>query len=110
MKRLRIDYLFPLILFLALLIGQLISYLLAPGAWQIFILRVPNILSMVAFWGPIVAGIAALIVWLLLRLLGFRSLEVIRVESLEQNNPVPAIVFAGTLVAVMLFLSIVIRP
>lgn len=110
MKKIRLDLLFSIILILSLVFGQLISYVLDPGSWNAFVARVPGILSMVAFWGPIVAAIAAVIVWLLLRLLGFSSIETIRTESLEQNNPVPAIVFGGTLIAVMLFLSIVIRP
>jgi hypothetical protein len=43
-------------------------------------------------------------------LLGFGSLEVIRKESVEQNNPAPAIVFVGTLIASVLFLMLVIKP
>ena len=65
---------------------------------------------MIAFWGPIVAIIAGLFVWAMLRLLGFKSLEEIRVESVEQNNPTPAVVFIGTLIASLLFLMLVIRP
>jgi hypothetical protein len=45
-----------------------------------------------------------------LRLLGFRSLVEIRAESVEQNNPTPAIIFVGTLIASILFLMLVIRP
>ena len=45
-----------------------------------------------------------------LRLLGFTSLEEIRGESVEQNNPTPAIVFVGTLIASLLFLALIIRP
>jgi hypothetical protein len=37
-------------------------------------------------------------------------LEEIRLESVEQNNPTPAIVFVGTLIASLLFLMMVIRP
>jgi len=42
--------------------------------------------------------------------LGFGSLEVLRRESVEQNNPAPAIIFTGTLIAMILFLMLVIRP
>ncbi|MEA4907387.1 MAG: hypothetical protein GYA17_22525 [Chloroflexi bacterium] len=98
------------ILAVALLVGQGISFLLSPGAWLAFIQRVPDILSMIAFWGPIIAIIASLCVWATLRLLGFNSLEEIRSESVEQNNPAPAIIFVGTLLASILFLMLVIRP
>jgi hypothetical protein len=98
-------------LLLALLIaGQLVAYLIAPESWRVFAERLPVILSMVAFWGPIIALIAGLFVWATLRLLGFTSLEEIRLESVEQNNPTPAIVFVGTLIAGILFLMLVIRP
>ena len=99
-----------IILASALILGQGISFLFAPASWQAFIGRVPVILSMIAFWGPIVAIIAGLFVWAMLRLLGFKSLEEIRVESVEQNNPTPAVVFIGTLIASLLFLMLVIRP
>ena len=91
-------------------VGQGIAFALAPDSWRSFVSRLPVILSMVAFWGPIVALIAAGFVWLTLRLLGFTSLEEIRSESVDQNNPAPAIVFVGTLVASILFLMLVIRP
>ena len=98
-------------LLLALLIvGQGIAYLIAPDSWRAFAARLPVILSMVAFWGPIIALIAGLFVWTTLRLLGFTSLEEIRLESVEQNNPTPAIIFTGTLIASILFLMLVIRP
>lgn len=42
--------------------------------------------------------------------MGFESLEDIRVESVEQNNPAPAILFVGTLIASILFLMLVIKP
>jgi hypothetical protein len=93
----------------ALALGQLIAYLLAPVSWSIFIGRLPVILSMIAFWGPIVAVVAAAFVVITMRLLGFGSLAEIRQESVEQNNPAPAIVFVGTLVASLIFLGLVIR-
>jgi hypothetical protein len=43
-------------------------------------------------------------------MLGFDSLEEIRQEAVEQNNPTPAILFVGTLIASILFLMLVIRP
>jgi hypothetical protein len=91
-------------------LGQAAAFTLAPDSWRSFVSRLPVILSMVAFWGPIVALIASGFVWLTLRLLGFRSLEDIRNESVDQNNPAPAIVFVGTLIASILFLMLVIRP
>jgi len=84
----------------ALVLGQIISRLLAPASWDIFAARLPVILAMIAFWGPIVAIVAAL---------GFGSLAEIRQESVDQNNPAPAIVFVGTLVASLIFLGLVIR-
>jgi len=98
------------VLLLILVVGQLITYAIAPDSWRSFVERLPVILSMIAFWGPIVALIAAGFVWATLRLLGFRSLGEIRAESVEQNNPAPAIVFVGTLIASILFLMLVIRP
>jgi hypothetical protein len=91
-------------------LGQIVTYLIAPESWRIFASRLPVILSMITFWGPIVALIAGLFVWGTLRLLGFASLEEIRQESVEQNNPAPAIVFVGTMIASILFLMLVIRP
>jgi len=98
---------FMLILLVA---GQAVAYFLAPESWTAFVGRLPVILSMVAFWGPIVAILAGLFVFGTLRLLGFNSLEEIRQESVEQNNPTPAIIFVGTLIASILFLMLVIRP
>lgn len=92
------------------LVGQLISYLSAPASWQEFNQRLPVILAMVGFWGPICAIISAGLVYAVLRLLGFSDLEEIRKESVEQNNPTPAILFAGTLIASVLFLLLIIRP
>jgi hypothetical protein len=93
-----------------LVVGQGLAFALAPDSWRSFVARLPVILSMVAFWGPIVALIASFFVWMTLRLLGFTSLAEIRSESVDQNNPAPAIVFVGTLVASILFLMLVIRP
>lgn len=94
----------------AVVIGQIAAFALAPDSWRSFVARLPIILSMIAFWGPIVALIATGFVWLTLRLLGFKSLADIRAESVEQNNPAPAIVFVGTFIASILFLMLVIRP
>jgi hypothetical protein len=104
---------FPLglvFLFIALIVGQVLSYLLAPDSWRAFTAILPRILSMIAFWGPIVVLIAFIFVAIAMRLLGFTSIQEIRRESLEDNNPAPAIVFVGTLIASILFLLVVIRP
>ena len=98
------------LLLILMALGQIVTYLIAPDSWRIFAGRLPVILSMITFWGPIVALIAGLFVWGTLKLLGFGSLEEIRRESVEQNNPTPAIVFVGTLIASILFLMLVIRP
>jgi hypothetical protein len=90
--------------------GQVISYLAAPASWRAFVDSVPKYLSMLAFWGPFVATIAALFIWAMLRLLGFGSLGDIRRESVEENNPAPAIIFTGTVIASILFLMLVLRP
>lgn len=94
----------------ALVIGQAIAYFASPASWTGFMGVLPRILSMIAFWGPIIAIISSLFVWIVMRLLGFPSLEAIRQESVEQNNPTPAIVFVGTLIASVLFLMLVIKP
>jgi hypothetical protein len=99
-----------IVILVLLAVGQVVTYLIAPESWQAFVERLPVILSMITFWGPIVALLAGLFVWITLRLLGFASLEEIRQESVEQNNPTPAIVFVGTLIASILFLMLVIRP
>jgi hypothetical protein len=65
---------------------------------------------MVAFWGPIVALVAGLLVWTMLKLLGFNSLQEIRKESVEENNPAPAIIFTGTVIASILFIMLILRP
>ncbi len=93
-----------------ILLGQVVAYLLNPPSWQAFIGQLPVILSMIAFWGPIIAFIAGLFMWAALRLLGFTSMEILRQETIEQNNPAPAIVFTGTLIATILFLMLVIKP
>ncbi len=98
------------LLALALVVGQVLSFLASPEAWQAFFAGLPRILSMIAFWGPIIAIISGAMVWGVLRLLGFESLEAIRAESVEQNNPAPAIIFVGTLIASILFLMLVIKP
>jgi hypothetical protein len=94
----------------ALVVGQAFAYVIKPDAWGSYIARLPVILAQIAFWGPICALISAGFVTITLRLLGFNSLEEIRNESVEQNNPTPAIVFVGTLIASILFLTLVIRP
>jgi hypothetical protein len=99
-----------LALLVFLVVGQVVAFLIAPESWRAFADRLPLILSMIAFWGPVIALIAGIFVWATLRLLGFVSLEEIRRESVEQNNPAPAIVFVGTLIASILFLMLVIRP
>ena len=99
-----------LILFLVLVVGQGISYLSAPDSWRSFTTVLPKIISMIAFWGPIIAVISYAFVEIALRLLGFKSLQDLRRESVEENNPAPAIIFVGMLIASILFLMIVIRP
>lgn len=97
------------VLLVALVVGQVVAYLVAGDSWRAFVARLPIILAMVAFWGPICAIFAGAFVYLVLRLLGFGSLAEIRAESVEQNNPTPAILFVGTLIASMLFLGLIIR-
>jgi hypothetical protein len=94
----------------ALLAGQVLAWLINPPGYAIFVETLPVILSQIAFWGPIIAIIAALFILVTLRLLGFQSLAEIRDESVQQNNPTPAVIFTGTLIASLLFLSLVIRP
>jgi hypothetical protein len=98
------------LLLIVLVVGQGLSYLLNPAGWQVYVGNLGNILGMIAFWGPVIALISSLFVWLVMRLLGFDSLEAIRQESVEQNNPTPAILFVGTLIASVLFLMLVIKP
>ena len=94
----------------ALVVGQALAFVLNNGGYGKFVETLPVVLSQIAFWGPIIALIAGGFILTTLRLLGFNSLEEIRSESVEQNNPTPAIVFVGTLIASMLFLALVIRP
>jgi hypothetical protein len=110
MKNIFGRYTLIIILVLALIAGQVISYFASPAAWGGFISVLGRIISMIAFWGPITALISSAFVWIVMRLLGFESLEAIRQESVEQNNPTPAIIFVGTLIASVLFLMLVIRP
>src|SRR3990172_1663827 len=74
----------------ALVLGQIISRLLAPASWDVFAARLPVILAMIAFWGPIVAIVAAAFVVITMRLLGFGSLAGIRPESVAPPHPAPA--------------------
>lgn len=94
----------------ALVVGQVLALVLNASGYAKFLETLPVILSQIAFWGPIIAIIAGAFIFITLRLLGFNSLEEIRTESVEQNNPTPAIIFVGTLIASLLFLSITIRP
>jgi heme/copper-type cytochrome/quinol oxidase subunit 2 len=103
-------YMIIIILVLVLVLGQVISYFANPSAWQQYASSLGTIVSMIAFWGPIVAMISSVLVWLVMRLLGFESLDAIHQESVEQNNPAPAILFVGTLIASVLFLMLVIKP
>lgn len=99
-----------LVLLVTLVLGQVLAWMLNPSGYSVFLETLPLVLSQIAFWGPIIALIAGGFMLITLRLLGFRSLDEIRAESVDQNNPAPAIVFVGTLIASMLFLSLVIRP
>ena len=99
-----------LILVIILLVGQGISYLAAPDSWRGFVLVLPKIISMIFFWGPIMAIVSYLFVAAALRILGFTSFEDLRRESVEENNPAPAIIFSGMLITSVLFLLVVIRP
>ena len=97
-------------LFVALAVGQAVAFLVNPGGYSVFAGTLRVVVSKIAFWGPIIALIAAVFIYLTMRLLGFNSLDEIRQESVEQNNPAPAIIFVGTLIASILFLMMVIRP
>jgi len=97
-------------MFVILVIGQVIAYLSAPDSWTSFMTVLPKVISMITFWGPIIAIIAFTFVSFGLRMMGFNSLEDIRRESVEENNPAPAIIFVGTLIASILFLMVVIKP
>ena len=106
----RTFWLTGLLLVILVVVGQGLSFFIAPASWRAFVDRLPLILSMIAFWGPIMALFSGLFVWATLRLLGFNSLEEIRQESIEQNNPTPAIIFVGALIASLLFFLLIIRP
>ena len=110
MKDILKRYMLIIVLVSALVLGQVISYFANPSAWQQYINSLGTVLSMIAFWGPIIALISSVFVWLVMQLLGFDSLEAIHQESVEQNNPAPAIIFVGTLIASVLFLMLVIKP
>jgi hypothetical protein len=99
-----------LVLLGALAVGQVFTFVLNREGYLTFLATLPVVLSQIAFWGPIIALVSGGCTVITLRLLGFNSLEEIRVESVEQNNPTPAIVFVGTLIASLLFLALVIRP
>ncbi|MBM3124426.1 MAG: hypothetical protein FJZ87_05040 [Chloroflexi bacterium] len=98
------------ILIMILLAGQGISFLASPNSWRGFVQVLPKIISMIFFWGPIMAVISYLFIAAALRILGFKSWEDLRRESIEENNPAPAIIFSGMLIASVLFLLVVIRP
>jgi predicted lysophospholipase L1 biosynthesis ABC-type transport system permease subunit len=98
------------ILVIALVIGQVVALGLNYQGYLTFLVTLRVVISQLAFWGPIIALIAAVFVAAAMRLLGFKSLDEIRAESVEQNNPTPAIIFVGVLVASLQFLALVIRP
>jgi predicted lysophospholipase L1 biosynthesis ABC-type transport system permease subunit len=98
------------LLILAIVVGQVVSFLAARASWEAFVALLPKYLSMVAFWGPIVALVSGLLVWTMLKLLGFNSLAEIRKESVAENNPAPAIIFIGTMIASILFMMLILRP
>jgi hypothetical protein len=98
------------LLLVAIAAGQAISYVAAPASWQAFVSLLPKYLSMVAFWGPLVALVSGVMVWTLLKLMGFNSMADIRRESVEENNPAPAIIFIGALISSILFMMLVLRP
>jgi len=110
MKNIFGRYTLIITLALVLVAGQVIAYFADVTAWQKYVNNLGYILSMIAFWGPITALISSAFVWIVMNLLGFNSLETIRQESVEQNNPTPAIIFVGALIASVLFLMLVIRP
>ncbi len=99
-----------IVLVVALAVGQGLAFLLNATGYSKFVETLRVVLSQIAFWGPIIAIIAGAFILITMRLLGFNSLDEIRNESVEQNNPTPAIIFVGTLIASLLFLTLVIRP
>jgi hypothetical protein len=98
-----------ILMLVAVVLGQVVSLLAAPASYEAFIALLPKYISMITFWGPIVGVIAGVLVWAVMNLLGFHSLEEIRNESVEQNNPTPAILFVGTLIASILFMLLVLQ-
>jgi predicted lysophospholipase L1 biosynthesis ABC-type transport system permease subunit len=99
-----------IILLVALVVGQGLALVVNFEGYQAFLKTLRVVISQLAFWGPIIALIAAGFIFAAMRLLGFKSLDEIRAESVEQNNPTPAIIFVGVLVASLQFLALVIRP
>ncbi len=99
-----------IVLLAAVVIGQVLALAINPAGYQQFLAVLPVVLSQIAFWGPLVAVLAGAFSFITLRLLGFQSLDEIRAESVDQNNPTPAIIFVGTLIASLLLLTLVIRP
>src|SRR5512141_874895 len=99
MKNFFKKYMLLIVLAVVLVAGQAISFAANQADWQNYVDNLGRILGMIAFWGPIIAIISSAFVWIVMRLLGFESLEAIRQESVEQNNPTPAIIFVGTLIA-----------
>lgn len=110
MKNFFKKYMLLIVLAVVLVAGQAISFFANNADWQNYIGNLGRIMGMIAFWGPIIAIISSAFVWIVMRLLGFESLESIRQESVEQNNPAPAVIFVGTLIASVLFLMLVIKP
>jgi hypothetical protein len=110
MKKIFGRYTIIIILALVLVAGQVISFFAAHDAWQKYVNNIGYIVGMIAFWGPIVALISSAFVWIVMNLLGFDNIEEIRKESVEDNNPTPAIIFVGTMIASVLFLMLVIKP
>jgi hypothetical protein len=110
MKNIFGRYTLIITLFLILVAGQVISFFAAHDAWQKYVGNMGYIIGMIAFWGPIITLISSAFVWIVMSLLGFDSLEEIRKESVDDNNPTPAIIFVGTMIASILFLMLVIKP
>src|SRR5512146_392706 len=99
-----------ILLVIAVVAGQGLSYLLAPGSWRSFIAVLPRILSMIAFWGPIVALVAFSFVSIAMRLLGFTSIEEIRKVSIDDTKPAAIFALFGPVIVRIQFLLFVIRP
>ncbi len=58
-------------LIVLLLLGQITAFFLAPGSWQRFSARLPVIIAILAFRGPIFGIISAFFVTFTMRLLSF---------------------------------------